>query len=84
MLYCHWPGAQECSGSVTAQCKHKALVPPGSSYLEAAYQAFANGMANVQMAGNLADAISGTIALADIRIAQGRLREAMRTYERAL
>jgi ATP/maltotriose-dependent transcriptional regulator MalT len=55
-----------------------------SGDLEAAHQAFADGMANVQMAGNLADAISGTIALADIRIAQGRLHEAMRTYERAL
>jgi LuxR family maltose regulon positive regulatory protein len=55
-----------------------------SGDLEAAHQAFADGMANVQMAGNLADAISGTIALADIRIAQGRLHEAMRTYERSL
>jgi LuxR family maltose regulon positive regulatory protein len=52
--------------------------------LEAAHRMFADGIASVQMAGNLADAISGTIALADIRIAQGRLREAMRTYERSL
>ena len=55
-----------------------------SGDLEAAHQAFVDGMASVQMAGNISDAISGTIALADIRIAQGRLREAMRTYERAL
>jgi len=55
-----------------------------SGDLEAAHRAFADGMASVQMAGNLSDAISGTIALADIRVAQGRLREAMRTYERAL
>jgi LuxR family maltose regulon positive regulatory protein len=52
--------------------------------LEAAHQTFADGMASVQMAGNLSDAINGTIALADIRIAQGRLHEAMRTYERSL
>jgi LuxR family maltose regulon positive regulatory protein len=52
--------------------------------LEAAHQAFADGMAKVLMAGNLADAISGTIALGDIRMAQGRLHDAMRTYERAL
>jgi LuxR family transcriptional regulator, maltose regulon positive regulatory protein len=52
--------------------------------LAAAYRAFADGMANVQRAGNIADAISGAIALADIRIGQGRLREAMRIYERAL
>ncbi|GLV59154.1 LuxR family transcriptional regulator [Dictyobacter sp. S3.2.2.5] len=52
--------------------------------LEVAHQAFADGLALVQKAGNLSDAISGTIALADIRIAQGRLREAMRRYERSL
>jgi LuxR family transcriptional regulator, maltose regulon positive regulatory protein len=51
--------------------------------LEAAHQTFANGIASVQMAGNLSDAISGTLALADIRFAQGRLHEAMHTYERA-
>jgi len=55
-----------------------------SGDLEVAHRAFADGMARVQMAGNLSDVISGTIALADIRIAQGRLREAMRTYERSL
>jgi LuxR family transcriptional regulator, maltose regulon positive regulatory protein len=55
-----------------------------SGDLEAAYRTFADGMERVQMAGNHSDAISGTIALADIRIAQGRLHEAMRTYERSL
>ena len=45
---------------------------------------FADGMASVQQAGNISDAIGGAIALADIRIAQGRLHEAMRTYERGL
>ena len=35
-------------------------------------------------AGHLSDVIGCSIALADIRIAQGRLREAMRTYERGL
>jgi LuxR family maltose regulon positive regulatory protein len=52
--------------------------------LETAYRMFADGMARVQRAGNIADAISGTIALADIRIAQGRLHEAMSIYERAV
>ncbi len=55
-----------------------------SGDLEAAHRTFADGIASVQRAGNLSDAISGTIALADIRIAQGRLHEAMRTYERSL
>lgn len=52
--------------------------------LDAAHQTYAAGMAHVQRAGYLADAIGGAIALADIRITQGRLREAMRTYEQAL
>jgi LuxR family maltose regulon positive regulatory protein len=52
--------------------------------LEAAHRSFAEGMAQLQMAGNISDAVGGVLALADIRIAQGRLHEAMRTYERAL
>ncbi|HET8839991.1 MAG TPA: LuxR C-terminal-related transcriptional regulator [Ktedonobacteraceae bacterium] len=52
--------------------------------LETAHRTFAAAMVNVRLAGNISDAISGTIALADIRIAQGRLRDAMRTYERVL
>jgi LuxR family transcriptional regulator, maltose regulon positive regulatory protein len=55
-----------------------------SGDLEAAYQTFADGIARVRMAGNISDAIGGAIALAEIRIAQGRLHEAMRTYERFL
>jgi LuxR family transcriptional regulator, maltose regulon positive regulatory protein len=41
-------------------------------------------MASLRRAGFISDTIGGTIALADIRLAQGRLREAMTTYERAL
>jgi LuxR family maltose regulon positive regulatory protein len=52
--------------------------------LEAAHRSYADGMASLRRAGFVADTIGGTIALADIRIAQGRLREAMTTYERAL
>jgi LuxR family maltose regulon positive regulatory protein len=55
-----------------------------SGDLDAAYRMFAYGMASVLRAGNISDAISGTIALADIQIAQGRLYEAMRIYERSL
>ncbi|HEV2237665.1 MAG TPA: hypothetical protein VGR57_13470, partial [Ktedonobacterales bacterium] len=55
-----------------------------SGNLEAAYRTFADGMAKVRRAGNIADAISGAIALADIGIAQGHLHEAMRTYAQAL
>ena len=55
-----------------------------SGDLEAAHRMTADGMANVQQAGNISDAIGGAIALADIQIAQGRLHEAMSTYEQAL
>ena len=55
-----------------------------SGDLEAAHRIYADGMARVQRAGNLSDAIGAAIALADIRITQGRLREAMQTYEQAL
>ncbi|MEO8288254.1 MAG: AAA family ATPase, partial [Chloroflexota bacterium] len=55
-----------------------------SGDLEAAHRTFAEGMAHLQQAGYLSDAIGGSVALADIRLAQGRLREAMRTYERGL
>ncbi|WP_202916263.1 LuxR C-terminal-related transcriptional regulator [Paenibacillus mesophilus] len=55
-----------------------------SGALEAAHRMFTEGMANVQQAGNIFDVIGGSIALADIRIAQGRLRQAMRIYEQGL
>jgi LuxR family maltose regulon positive regulatory protein len=52
--------------------------------LEAAYQTYAEGMASVQQAGYVSDAIGGIIALADIQIAQGHLRQAMHIYEQGL
>jgi LuxR family transcriptional regulator, maltose regulon positive regulatory protein len=55
-----------------------------SGDLEAAHRSYAECMALVQRAGYLSDAIGCSIALANIRIAQGHLREAMSTYERGL
>ncbi len=55
-----------------------------SGDLEAAHRSYADGMASLLKAGYIHDAINGTIALAGIRMAQGRLHEAMRTYERGL
>ncbi len=55
-----------------------------SGDLEAAHRSYAECMALVQRSGHISDAIGCSIALADIRIAQGRLREAMSTYERGL
>ena len=55
-----------------------------SGDLEAAYQMFSNGMAHLQRVGFIPDVIGGSVTLADIRITQGRLREAMSIYERGL
>jgi LuxR family maltose regulon positive regulatory protein len=52
--------------------------------LGAARRMTADGMAHVRRAGYISPAIGGAIVLADILIAQGRLHEAMTTYERAL
>ncbi len=55
-----------------------------SGDLEAGRRSYADGMAILQRIGHISDAIGCAIALADIRIAQGRLREAMSIYERGL
>jgi LuxR family maltose regulon positive regulatory protein len=55
-----------------------------SGDLEAAHRSYADGMARMQRAGIIAQAIGCVIALADIRIGQGRLRDALRTYEKGL
>jgi LuxR family maltose regulon positive regulatory protein len=48
-----------------------------SGDLEAAHRSYADGMAILQRAGYISDAVGGAMTSADIRIAQGRLREAM-------
>ena len=55
-----------------------------SGNLEGAYRSFADGLTQLQEAGNIADAIGGAIALVDIQVAQGRLRAATRICERGL
>jgi LuxR family maltose regulon positive regulatory protein len=55
-----------------------------SGDLEAAHRWYADGLASLAKAGHRADVIGSAMALADIQVAQGRLREAMRTYEQAL
>jgi LuxR family maltose regulon positive regulatory protein len=52
--------------------------------LDAAHRSWSEAQASLQQAGHIADVVGCAIALADIRIAQGRLREAMSTYERGL
>lgn len=55
-----------------------------SGDLETGHRTFADALASFQMAGNVFFAISGTFILADIRMVQGRLHEAVSTYERSL
>ena len=61
-----------------------ALAHWGSGDLEAAHGFWAEAMASLQRAGHAVDAIGCNRPLAEIRAAQGRLHEAMRTYERGL
>ena len=60
------------------------LVAWTSGDLETACRMTVDGMRNVRLAGYISSAIGGSLVLADIQIAQGRLHEAMTTYERAL
>ncbi len=55
-----------------------------SGDLEAGHSAYAECMAGLRRAGHIADTFGCAIALADIRLAQGRLGGALRTYEQAL
>jgi LuxR family transcriptional regulator, maltose regulon positive regulatory protein len=55
-----------------------------SGDLEAAHRAYAECMAGLRRIGYVADTFGCAIALADIRITQGRLGDGMRTYEQAL
>ncbi|HEV8156155.1 MAG TPA: hypothetical protein VGP67_11505, partial [Gaiellales bacterium] len=60
------------------------LVSWASGDLEAGHSEYAECMAGLRRAGHIADTFGCAIALADIRRTQGRLGEAMRTYEQAL
>jgi LuxR family transcriptional regulator, maltose regulon positive regulatory protein len=52
--------------------------------LEAAHQSYVDCMARLQKVGFSSDAMGCAITLADIRIVQGRLHDALRTYKQAL
>lgn len=55
-----------------------------SGDLPDAHREYAECMAGLQVVGYDSDALGCAIALADIRVAQGRLGEAVRTYQQAL
>ena len=61
-----------------------ALASWTSGDLEAASSWYTAAMASLEKAGHLSDVIGCGLALADIRLAQGRLGEALRIFERGL
>jgi ATP/maltotriose-dependent transcriptional regulator MalT len=60
------------------------LVYWGSGDLEAGHRGYSACVEGLRRAGHTADTFGCSIALADIRSTQGRLGEALRTYEQAL
>ncbi|HEX5296932.1 MAG TPA: hypothetical protein VFW50_08085 [Streptosporangiaceae bacterium] len=60
------------------------LVYWGSGDLEAGHQGYSACVEGLRRAGFIADILGCSIALADIRSTQGRLGEALRTFEQAL
>jgi LuxR family maltose regulon positive regulatory protein len=56
----------------------------GGGELEAAHRAYSVCVEGMRRVGYIADVLGCSITLADIRITQGRLREALATYEQAL
>jgi LuxR family maltose regulon positive regulatory protein len=61
-----------------------ALAHWGRGELDAAHRRFSDALAIMRDCGHAADVVRGTFVLGDIRVAQGRLREAARTYEHGL
>ena len=52
--------------------------------LEAAHRTFTDALASMRLCGHGLDAIRGIFVLGDLRVGQGRLREAAKIYERGL
>jgi len=56
----------------------------GAGDLEAAHRGYSACVGGLRRAGHISDVLGCSVSLADIRITQGRLREALATYESAL
>ncbi|MFN8120789.1 MAG: LuxR C-terminal-related transcriptional regulator [Thermoleophilia bacterium] len=52
--------------------------------LDEAHAAWAGAIADLERAGHRADMLGGLLAMGDIRVAQGRLADARRTFERGV
>jgi LuxR family transcriptional regulator, maltose regulon positive regulatory protein len=81
--------AQDLSAADDHLCRTSAAGLTGlalwsSGNLNGGHGAYAECMAGLYRAGYIADTFGCAVALADIRITQGRLGDALRTYEQAL
>ncbi len=61
-----------------------ALAHLAAGELEEGYRRFAEAMADLEKIGRIADVVGGSIVLADIRLAQGRLTDVRALYEDGL
>jgi LuxR family maltose regulon positive regulatory protein len=52
--------------------------------LDRAFDAYTEAIAGMRRVGHIADILGCSVAMADIRVAQGRLRDAQRLYEQGL
>ena len=85
----HAQRARDLSAADDQLCRTAAAGLSGLAFwstgdLVAGYAAYAECIAGLYRAGYLADTFGCAVALADIRLAQGRLSDAQRTYEQAL
>lgn len=56
----------------------------GRGDLDGAYEGYASSVASFRRSGHIADVLGCTVTLADIRLTQGRLQDALSSYEAAL
>ena len=70
---------RRAQATITLEVTHWA-----SGDLESARSALGDWMNSMQKAGNFVFVVASAFALADILVAQGRLREAVKTYQQAL
>ncbi|MEO6957515.1 MAG: LuxR C-terminal-related transcriptional regulator [Antricoccus sp.] len=85
----HAQRARDLSAADDPLCRTAASGLSGLAFwssgdLDAGHSAYAECMAGLYRAGYIADTFGCAVALADIRLTQGRLGEALSTYEQAL
>ena len=56
----------------------------GSGDLDGAYEGYARSVASFRRSGHIADVLGCTVTLADLRLTQGRMSDALASYEAAL